>query len=170
MCVFVCLMHLVAAKEIDFLFKVNFLTLFTNTMGKADGLKGQICLDVVKRLREDSVISDIDWCGYIYDCLRDSKLPSGTNHYLGPLTFLILLYLDSTKFDRFPVVRTRPAIRNWSTYLMRQRQELELKERVVGLLDLNSDWTETEVKEAEGFIGSVENSMKEVCVLDCLQS
>ncbi|GJZ45970.1 hypothetical protein Tco_0593566, partial [Tanacetum coccineum] len=152
---------LVAAKEIDFLFKVNFLTLFTNTMGKADELKGQICLDVVRRLREDSVISDIDWCGYIYDCLRDSKLPSGTNHYLGPLTFLILLYLDSTKFDRFPVVRTRPAIRNWSTYLMRQRQELELKERVVGLLDLNSDWTETEVKEAEGFIGSVENSMKE---------
>ncbi|GKD20877.1 hypothetical protein Tco_1222580, partial [Tanacetum coccineum] len=51
---------LVAAKEIDFLFKVNFLTLFTNTMGKADGLKGKICLDVVKRLREDSVISEID--------------------------------------------------------------------------------------------------------------
>ncbi|GJT31377.1 hypothetical protein Tco_0911652, partial [Tanacetum coccineum] len=156
---------LVAAKEIDFLFKVNFLTLFTNTMGKADGLKGQICLDVVKRLREDSVISDIDWCGYIYDCLRDSKLPSGTNHYLGPLTFLILLYLDSTKFDRFLVVRTRPAIRNWSTYLMRQRQELELKEHVVGLLDLNSDWTETKVKEAEGFIGSVENFEKEILFL-----
>ncbi|GKD72489.1 hypothetical protein Tco_1330771, partial [Tanacetum coccineum] len=112
--------NLVAAKEIDFLFKVNFLTLFTNTMGKADGLKGQICLDVVKGLRKDSVISHIDWCGYIYDCLQDSKIPSGTNHYLGPLTFLILLYLDSTKFDRFPVVRTRPAIKNWSKYLMKQ--------------------------------------------------
>nr|GFA05614.1 hypothetical protein [Tanacetum cinerariifolium] len=60
--------------EIDFLFKVNFLTLFTNTMGKADGLKGQICLDVVRRLREDFVISDIDWCGYIYDCLRDNSI------------------------------------------------------------------------------------------------
>ncbi|GJX64685.1 hypothetical protein Tco_0299028, partial [Tanacetum coccineum] len=48
-----------------------------------------------------------------------------------------------------------------TSYLMRQRQELELKKRVVGLLDLNSDWTETEVKEAEGFIGSVENSEKE---------
>ncbi|GJX43799.1 hypothetical protein Tco_0260475 [Tanacetum coccineum] len=80
---------MVAAQEIDFLFKVNFLTLFTNTMAKADGLKGQICLDVVRRLREDSVISDINWCGYIYDSLRDSKLPGGTNHYLGPLTFLI---------------------------------------------------------------------------------
>nr|GEW79077.1 retrovirus-related Pol polyprotein from transposon TNT 1-94 [Tanacetum cinerariifolium] len=44
---------LIAAQEIDFLLKVNFLTLFTNTMGNADGLKGQICLDVVRRLRED---------------------------------------------------------------------------------------------------------------------
>ncbi|GKE56753.1 hypothetical protein Tco_1495938 [Tanacetum coccineum] len=60
---------LVAAKEIDFLFKVNFIMSFTNTMGKADGLKGQICLDVVRRLREDFVISDIHWCGYIYDYL-----------------------------------------------------------------------------------------------------
>ncbi|GJY29139.1 hypothetical protein Tco_0404906 [Tanacetum coccineum] len=143
----------VAAQEIDFLFKVNFLTLFTNTMAKADGLKGQICLDVVRRLREDSVISDINWCGYIYDSLRDSKLPGGTNHYLGPLTFLILLYLDSTKFDKFLVVRTRPAIRNWSSYLMKQRQELELKDHVLGLLDLHDDWNEAEVQESEGFIG-----------------
>nr|GEW93657.1 hypothetical protein [Tanacetum cinerariifolium] len=79
---------------------------------------------------------------YIYDCIRDSKLPSGTNHYLGPLTFHILLYLDSTKFDRFPVVRTRLAIKNWSTYLMKQRQELELKHHVLGILDLHVEWTE----------------------------
>nr|GEW78498.1 hypothetical protein [Tanacetum cinerariifolium]GEW84672.1 hypothetical protein [Tanacetum cinerariifolium] len=98
---------LVAAKEIDILFKVIFLTLFTNTMGKADGLKGQICLDVVRRLREDS-----------------------------------LLYLDSNKFDRFPIVRTHPAIKDWSTYLMKQRQELELKYHVLGLLDLRVEWTE----------------------------
>ncbi|GKD17421.1 hypothetical protein Tco_1206579 [Tanacetum coccineum] len=110
---------LVESQEIDFLFKVNFLTLFTNTMCKADGLKGDICLDVVKRVREDTVISDIDWCGYVYDCLRDSKLPKGTNNYPDPLTFLILLYLDSTNFERFPVVRTRPAVKNWTSYLMR---------------------------------------------------
>ncbi|GJR65433.1 hypothetical protein Tco_0011498 [Tanacetum coccineum] len=48
---------LVGSKEIDFLFKVNFLTLFTNRMCKADGLKGEICLDVVKGLWEDIVIS-----------------------------------------------------------------------------------------------------------------
>nr|GEU56740.1 hypothetical protein [Tanacetum cinerariifolium] len=66
---------LIAAQEIDFLFKVNFLTLFTNTMGKADGLKGQIYLDVVRRLREDSVISDIDWCGVMLeDYMRKASL------------------------------------------------------------------------------------------------
>ncbi|GJZ51173.1 hypothetical protein Tco_0605688 [Tanacetum coccineum] len=88
---------LVVAQEIDFLFKVNFLTLFTNTMGKVAGLKGQICLDIVRRLCEDSVISYIDWCGYIYDCLQGSKLPEGTNHYLGPLTFLIIFMVNGPK-------------------------------------------------------------------------
>nr|GEV98235.1 hypothetical protein [Tanacetum cinerariifolium] len=93
---------LIAAQDIDFLFKVNFLTLFTNTM-------------------------------------------------------------DSTKFDKFPVVRTRLAIRNWSSYLMKKRQELELKHHVVGLLDLHDEWNEAEVQESEGFIGFSETSEKEVC-------
>nr|GEW01964.1 hypothetical protein [Tanacetum cinerariifolium] len=117
---------LIAAQEMDFLFKVNFLTLFTNMMGKADGLKGQICLDVVRQLREDS-----------------------------------LLYLDSTKFDKFLVVRTRLAIRNWSSYLMKQRQELELKHHVVGILNLHDEWDETDVQESEGFIGFSKTSEKE---------
>nr|GEZ25690.1 ELM2 domain-containing protein [Tanacetum cinerariifolium] len=74
-----------------------------------------------------------------------------------------LLYLDSTKFDRFPIVRTCPAIKNWSTYLMKQRQESELKHRVLGYLDLHVEWTEAEVQDNEGFIGSLEISKKEVC-------
>ncbi|GKC15100.1 hypothetical protein Tco_1011882 [Tanacetum coccineum] len=119
---------LVFAQEVDFLFKVNFLTLFTNTMCRVAGLKGQICLDVVRRLREDCVISKIDWCGYIHSFFEDSELPKKrTVQYLGPFTFLILLYLDSTKFDRFPIVRTRPTIRDWTSTLMIQRHDLEKK-------------------------------------------
>ncbi|GJU65134.1 hypothetical protein Tco_1246969 [Tanacetum coccineum] len=38
---------LIFAHEVDFLFKVNFLTLFTNTTGRVAGLKGEICLDVL---------------------------------------------------------------------------------------------------------------------------
>ncbi|GJZ96697.1 hypothetical protein Tco_0669031 [Tanacetum coccineum] len=132
-------------------FKYYMLSFDSGNKIEADGLKGQICLDVVRRLRKDSVISDIDWC-CIYDCLRDSKLPGGTNHYL-----------DSTKFDKFLVVRTCPAIRNWSSYLMKQRQELELKDRMVRLLDLHDEWNEAEVQESEGFISFSKTSEKEVC-------
>ncbi|GJR89288.1 ulp1 protease family, C-terminal catalytic domain-containing protein [Tanacetum coccineum] len=119
---------LVFAREVDFLFKVNFLTF------------------------------------YIYSCLEDSELPDKpTVQYLGPFTLLILLYLDSTKFDRFPVVRTRPAIRDWTSTLMRQRQDLETKHHVIGCLDLHDEWTESECQEAEGFTmgSSLETSERE---------
>ncbi|GKE94416.1 hypothetical protein Tco_1579271 [Tanacetum coccineum] len=66
---------LIFAHKVDFLFKVNFPTLFSNTIGRVAGLKGEIYLDVVRRLREDSDISKIDWCGYIHSCLEDSKIP-----------------------------------------------------------------------------------------------
>nr|GEW70800.1 hypothetical protein [Tanacetum cinerariifolium] len=88
----------ISAQQVDFLFKVNFLTLFTNTMGRVAGLKGHICLDVVKCLHEESVISDIDWCGYIHSCLEDNELPKKpTLHYLGPFTFLIALFKKTDK-------------------------------------------------------------------------
>ncbi|GKB28730.1 peptidase C48, SUMO/sentrin/Ubl1 [Tanacetum coccineum] len=157
----------ISAQQVDFLFKVNFLTLFTNTMGRVAGLKGHICLNVVRRLREESVISEIDWCGYIHSCLEDSKLPEKpTLHYLGPFTFLILLYLDFTKFDRFPVLRTRPAIRDWTSTLMRKRQDLETKEHVIRCLDLHNEWTESKLQETEGLtrVSSLETSEREVRV------
>ena len=62
------------------------------------------------------------------------------------------MYLDSTKFDSFPVVRVRPAIKNWNTYSMKRRQDLELKEQVIGKLELHGEWTENEARETEGFV------------------
>ena len=69
-------LKLIDSKEVDFLFKVNFLTLFTNTMGMVVGLKGQINLDVVRRVREDTDISRTDWCEYIFHGLKFSKEPT----------------------------------------------------------------------------------------------
>ena len=66
--------------------------------------------------------------------------------------FYKLLYLDSTKFDSFPVVRVRPAIKNWNSYSMKRRQDLELKEQVIGQLELHEEWTENEARETEGFV------------------
>ncbi|GJW70099.1 integrase, catalytic region, zinc finger, CCHC-type containing protein [Tanacetum coccineum] len=114
---------LIFAHKVDFLFKVNFLTLFTNTIGRVAGLKGEICLDV-------------------------------------------LLYFDSTKFDGFPIVRTRPAIRAWNSTLMRQREKLELKEHVLGLLELHDESTgggSMLTTEKENLIKKAEEKLSIVC-------
>ncbi|GJZ64014.1 hypothetical protein Tco_0620435 [Tanacetum coccineum] len=76
----------------------------------------------------------------------------------------------SAKFDRFPVVRTRPAIRGWTSTLMRQRQKLELEEHVLGLFELYNEWTDVELQGNEGFIvvGSMVNSEKESFLQECL--
>ena len=225
---------LIEAKEVDFLFKVNFLTLFTNTMGMVAGLKGEINLDVVKHVREHTDIRTIDWCDYIFHCLKVSRKPTTLqNKYTGPYTFLVvsfklykvlssfhfsdifvdilfmfiscsseshgihceshgihiclyhvtyvcsthllylsysfsfivfcfqLLYLDSTKYKKLPFVRTRPVVKNWSSFLMSRREDMELKDEVIGKLDI---YDESEEPETEGFIAGCSSgtSIREV--------
>lgn len=192
---------LIEAKEVDFLFKVNFLTLFSNTTGMVAGLQGEINFDVVKHLHEDTDIRSIDWCEYIFHCLKLSRKPTTVqNKYTGPYTLLVvsfildqvlncfhvsvtyllqlsytflffvfcfqLLYLDSTNFKKLPVLRTRPAIKHWSSFLMAQRQEMELKEEYFGKSDL---FSESDPPETEGFFagGSSESSYKQVRLILC---
>ncbi|GKD01187.1 hypothetical protein Tco_1171461 [Tanacetum coccineum] len=95
---------LVRSTRVDFMFKVNFLMLFANVMGKADTMKAFVNLSVVRRIREDTNIAGVDWCDFIHRCLAISHEPNtDSGFYNGPLCFLILLYLDSTKFDRVPI-------------------------------------------------------------------
>ncbi|GKE41962.1 hypothetical protein Tco_1469246, partial [Tanacetum coccineum] len=101
---------LVRSTRVDFMFKVNFLMLFANVMGKADTMKAFVNLSVVRRIREDTNIAG-------------------------------LLYLDSTKFDRVPIIRSRPAIKNWSTKNMRTRQDLEIEGEAFGKLEFYGEST-----------------------------
>ncbi|GJU64965.1 hypothetical protein Tco_1246800 [Tanacetum coccineum] len=129
---------LVLSKTVDIMFKVNFLMLFANVMGTADTIKAIVNLTVLRRIREDTNITGIDWCGFIHKCLQGSSEPKTLKGFcVGPLSFLILL--DSTKFDKFPVIRQRPAIRNWTTTAMNRRQELEIEEQVIGKLELHGE-------------------------------
>nr|GEY06684.1 ELM2 domain-containing protein [Tanacetum cinerariifolium] len=145
---------LVRSTRVDFMFKVNFLMLFTNVMGKADTMRAFVNLSVVRRIREDTNIAGLDWCDFIHRCLATSHEPNiVSGFYNGPLCFLILLYLDSTKFDRFLIIRSRPAIKNWTTKNMSTRQYLEIEDEAFGKLEIYGDWSENETVEAEGFCG-----------------
>ncbi|PWA57689.1 ubiquitin-specific protease 13 [Artemisia annua] len=91
---------LITATQVDFMFKVNFLTLFANVMAKAHTMKALVDLTIVRRISENTIIANIDY--------EIPNKPSG--FYNGALCFLILLYFDSTKFEGFPIIRYRPAI------------------------------------------------------------
>ncbi|GJQ90017.1 hypothetical protein Tco_0001156 [Tanacetum coccineum] len=72
--------------EADFMFRMNFITLFGSTMGTLDN-GGRVSTKLLKRITEDVDISDIDWCGYILDCLHTKFDPEeeqdGMNVYKG---------------------------------------------------------------------------------------
>ncbi|PWA99412.1 hypothetical protein CTI12_AA009070 [Artemisia annua] len=142
------------AKEInrtsnaDFMFKINFLMLFASTMGTLDS-GGKCPYNVLRNVKEDDDIADIDWCGYILDCLEGSKhnwkdVKKSGNYYYGPLTLLNLLYLDSTHFPELQVMRHRPSVRSWNTAMMKQRIELEKKQKCLGKLEHHGKFNQEE--------------------------
>ncbi|GJU34528.1 hypothetical protein Tco_1182882 [Tanacetum coccineum] len=126
-------------KEVDFMFKMIFVTLFGSTMGTLEN-GGRVSTKLLKRISEDVDISYIDWCRYILDCLRPSRnnwkdVKIQKNFYYGPLTFLCLLYLDSTIFLDLRVISHRPALRSWNTTTTKKRITMETEKRCLGKLE-----------------------------------
>lgn len=112
------------------MFKLHFLVLFATVMGEKP-IGGECNSNILPSIENDEVIKNLDWCGYILDCLKTSK--AGWNKeekkpiYCGPLTLLTLFYVDSTKCQSMQVSRKRPAIRGWTMKLLRDREKAELK-------------------------------------------
>ncbi|GJV03486.1 hypothetical protein Tco_1337055 [Tanacetum coccineum] len=131
-------------EEAIFMFKMNFVTLFGSTMGTLEN-GGRVSTKLLKRISEDVDISNIDWCGYILDCLRTSKnnwkdVKTRNNFYYGPLTFICLLYLDSTIFPDLRVMRHRPALRSWNTTTMKKKITMETEKRCLGKLEHHGEF------------------------------
>ncbi|PWA75107.1 hypothetical protein CTI12_AA228290 [Artemisia annua] len=114
--------------DADFIFTINFLTLYASTMGKVDN-GAKVYRTVLQHVKENDVISDIDWCGYILECLRTSR------H-----NWEKLLYLDSTNFTKFQVMRHRPTMRSWNTQAMRKRIGMEIKDNCLGKLEHHEEF------------------------------
>ncbi|GJU95372.1 hypothetical protein Tco_1320128 [Tanacetum coccineum] len=84
--------HVIRNSRIaDMNFKLNFIVLFTSVMGCVK-TKGICDLSVLNHMREDTDIANINWCSYIWTCLKKCK--DGWNNtvtnsfFLGPLTLL----------------------------------------------------------------------------------
>nr|GFA51692.1 hypothetical protein [Tanacetum cinerariifolium] len=126
------------------LFKLNFLILFSNAMGLSG--KGGQCRpgkSIIGYINEETKIESLDWCKYVFMCLKMSNINwirnSENSFYSGPLTALTLMYLISTKCDSISVPRERPAIKHWTTELIKKREIFEISNGGFGLLHLYSD-------------------------------
>ncbi|GJZ25925.1 hypothetical protein Tco_0570178 [Tanacetum coccineum] len=114
-----------------------------DTMGTLDN-GGRVSTKLLKRITEDVDISDIDWCGYILDCLHTSKknwkdVKTRKNFYYGPLTFLFAL-LGLDKSPRPIDSRHRPALRSWNTTTMRKMIKMETETRRLGKLEHHEEF------------------------------
>nr|GEY04460.1 hypothetical protein [Tanacetum cinerariifolium] len=83
----------------------------------------------------ETKIKSLDWCKYVCMCLKMSKINwirNGENSfYSGPLTALTC--------DLISVPRERPAIKYWTTELIKKREVFEISNGGFGLLHLYSD-------------------------------
>lgn len=85
-------------KNDDYMFRMNVLTLISNTLGSCD-VSSTIKFTVLKNVFEGDDVNDINWCEHILDCASLSKLAweSRLNHrksvvYYGPAMFLMVIY------------------------------------------------------------------------------
>nr|GEU57996.1 hypothetical protein [Tanacetum cinerariifolium] len=112
--------------EADFMFKINFITLSESTMGTLEN-GGRVPTKLLKCIKEEDDIAEIDWCDYILDCLRTSKLnwkdvKTKKNFYYGPLTFYVRI------------------IRRWNTMMMRKRIKMETSQRCLESLEHHGEF------------------------------
>ncbi|CAH1421354.1 unnamed protein product [Lactuca virosa] len=118
----------------DLLFKVNIFGLQCNTLCQSMSM-GTCDLSMLSKVTKDLDLSHIDWCGYVFDYLKDTRSAwnpySKKGLYVGPIIFLLLLYVESVRCDSVKIVRGRPAICFWNVDKLRERERVEC--RTIGL-------------------------------------
>ncbi|GER45759.1 E3 ubiquitin-protein ligase [Striga asiatica] len=89
--------------------------------------RGQECkFRLLKSLRKPSDIINYNWCQYVLQALSESvkmwNESGGEAHFNGPLTFLVVCYLDRVQFmNKTYVSRKFPAIAYWTNQAISKR-------------------------------------------------
>nr|KAJ0224247.1 hypothetical protein LSAT_V11C100033290 [Lactuca sativa] len=94
----------------------------------------------------------INWCSYMIECLvktKQSFAPSNaTSNFKGPSAYLLLLFVDTVKFELIKAERKHPVIRHWTTNKMKMIETYEKKELGdYGTGKLNEEFIEEELSE-----------------------
>nr|GEW27380.1 hypothetical protein [Tanacetum cinerariifolium] len=93
--------------------------------------KGFCDLSVLDHINMSTDISNINWCSYIWRCLKKCmdgwKRTETNSFFLGPITLLAMLYVDGTVCNDFRIGRKRPPTTIWASKLLKERNLAEIK-------------------------------------------
>ncbi|CAI9262325.1 unnamed protein product [Lactuca saligna] len=112
------------------LFKVNIFVMLCNTLGQSMSM-GTCDLSMLSKVTKDLDLSDIDWCGYVFDCLKDTNSAWNPNNkkgfYIEPIIFLLATDAGSVKISHGWFKATLSTIKEMHDMLMHQNKVLEDK-------------------------------------------
>ncbi|KAI3771971.1 hypothetical protein L6452_03144 [Arctium lappa] len=127
----------------DFMFKMNFLVLFVNLMADCNSI-GSCSLSFIAKLKNESMVTKINWSKYIFDKVKTSKEKWRRDNdmcfYSDPLTYLTLLYVEATISNKLKMESTKPALTIWNIGHLRKRETTELENGGFGLLPIKDKY------------------------------
>nr|KAJ0219958.1 hypothetical protein LSAT_V11C200065650 [Lactuca sativa] len=133
-------------------FRINFLVLFINTFYESTSM-GKCNLNPLYLIRRDTDLSSIDWWDYIVDCLvRTKKVynpEKESSFFYGPAVYLMLLYVDTFKFDHLHVTRKRQTIFYWTSEKIRFLEDILQENGGFGCGHVNEAYEESGGDEVE---------------------
>ncbi|KAK9049270.1 hypothetical protein SSX86_031763 [Deinandra increscens subsp. villosa] len=120
-------------------FVLDFLLLFITTMIKA--WKNGSCKPSLLAFWDDErEVKDYDWCDYILSSIKCCKegwvRDDKDSPFIGPLTILTLLYVDSTICDGLKYEAKGNALEFWTSNKLKEREETEINNGGFGKLDI----------------------------------
>ncbi|KAJ9548708.1 LOW QUALITY PROTEIN: hypothetical protein OSB04_021251 [Centaurea solstitialis] len=142
-------MKITESERDDWNFRLNFIILFINSMAESSKM-GLVNSTILSHLPSELDFKMINWCKYICDCARDAKNAWSSK----------LLYVDSTSCEAVPHKRLIPAIREWKTSMLNERQRYELNNGGFGKLKLNNQ--QAEVFQVNLIMQSEEEILKDI--------
>ncbi|KAK9049188.1 hypothetical protein SSX86_031845 [Deinandra increscens subsp. villosa] len=120
-------------------FVLDFLLLFVTTMIEA-WKNGSCKMSLLSCLDDERDVKEYDWCGYILNrikvCKKEWIRDDKDCPFIGPLTILTLIYVDSTDCDGFNYERKGNALEFWTTSKLKEREEMELRNGGFGQGDI----------------------------------
>ncbi|KAK9073527.1 hypothetical protein SSX86_007851 [Deinandra increscens subsp. villosa] len=148
-------------KASDYFFKLDFLVLMVSTLVQSMP-NGYVYIRFLQSITKNSDFKKLNWCDFVVQAAKDCKNawdPNKKNSkFVGPLTFLVLLFCDRVATE---IERVRPVITNWK---QEDLTEFE-KKKDFGSCQLLHAWRET--TSGKAYLLSALNSEKDIHFSGC---